>query len=183
MLLTLVLLMHTKLLYHWTLTNPLVLIILGEEYCIAVLKHFVNLFITYSLYHYAMQLYLHAEKFTRWFLHIFKAGDPNYVTNYQRISLLSNASKVLERLLIFDKLIGHVTKSISPLQFGFTKNCSTLQQMFIFLDEITNTPAQTDVIYFDISIKLLTLCHIAHYLGNCGILALLALFGPGLKII
>ena len=59
-------------------------------------------------------------------------------------------SKVLERL-IFDKLIGHVTKSISPLQFDFTKNCSTLQQMLMFLDEITNTPAQTDVIYFDIS--------------------------------
>ena len=81
---------------------------------------------------------------------IFKAGDPNSVTNYQPISLLSNASKVLERL-IFDKLIDHFTKSISPLQIGFTKNCSALQQMLIFLDEITNTPAQTDVIYFDIS--------------------------------
>ena len=81
---------------------------------------------------------------------IFKAGDPTSVTNYRPISLLSNTSKVLERL-IFDKLIGHVTKSISPLQFGFTKNCSTLQQMLMFLDEITNAPAQTDVIYFDIS--------------------------------
>ena len=70
--------------------------------------------------------------------------------NYQPISLLSNASKVLERL-IFDKLIGHVTKSISSLQHGFTKNCSTLQQMLMFLDEITNVPAQIDVIYFDIS--------------------------------
>ena len=81
---------------------------------------------------------------------IFKAGDPTSVTNYWPISLLSNASKVLERL-IFDKLIGHITKSISLLQFGFTKNCSTLQQMLMFLDEITNAPAQTDVIYFDIS--------------------------------
>ena len=52
---------------------------------------------------------------------------------------------------MFDKMIGNVTKSISPLQFGFTKNCSTLQQMLMFLDEITNAPAQTDVIYFDIS--------------------------------
>ena len=59
---------------------------------------------------------------------IFKAGDPNSVRNYRPISLLSNTSKVLERL-IFNKMIDHVTKSISPLQFGFTKNCSTLQQM------------------------------------------------------
>ena len=69
-LLSLVLLMYTKLLYHWTLTIPLVLIILGQEYCIAVVKHFMNFFITYSLYHYAMQLYLHAGKFTRWFLYL-----------------------------------------------------------------------------------------------------------------
>ena len=70
MLLTLVLLMHTKLLYHRTLINPLALIILGQECCITVLKHFVNLFTTYHLYHYAMQLYLHAGKFIRWFLYL-----------------------------------------------------------------------------------------------------------------
>ena len=140
---------YTKLLYHWTLTNPLVSIILGQEYCIVVLKHFAYLFITL----FSLSLY-YAIVPSCWKVHkvvpIFKAGDPTSVTNYQPIFLLSNASKVLERL-IFDKLIGHVTKSISPRQFGFTKNCSTLQQMLMFLDEITNAPAQTDVIYFDIS--------------------------------
>ena len=49
---------------------------------------------------------------------IFKPGDPNSVKNYHPFSLLSNSSKVLKRL-IFNKIIGHVTKSINPFQFGF----------------------------------------------------------------
>jgi len=66
---------------------------------------------------------------TGWKVHkivpIFKAGDPSSVKNYHLISLLSNISKVLERLVI----ISHVNTSINPLQFGFTKKSSTLQQM------------------------------------------------------
>ena len=135
-LLSLVFLTYTKLLYHWTLTNPLVLIILGQEYCIAVLKHFAYLFIAYSLYRYTMQLYLHAGKFTRWFLYLKLVTPPLSQITSQFLSYLIYTSKVLERL-IFDKLIGHVTKSISPLQFGFTKNCSTLQQMLMFFNEIS----------------------------------------------
>ena len=56
-------------------------------------------------------------------------------------------------------MIDHVTKSISPLQFGFTKNCSTLQQMLIFINQVINTPSQTDVIYFDISKAFDTVSH------------------------
>ena len=89
---------------------------------------------------------------------IFKAGDPNSIKNYRPISLLSNTSKVLERL-IFNKIIGHVTKSISPFQFGFTKNCSTLQQMLIFINQIIISPSQTDVIYFDVSKAFDTVSH------------------------
>ena len=50
-------------------------------------------------------------------------------------------------------------KFITPLQFGFIKNCSTLQQMPIFIDYITDSSSQTDLVYFDISslLKLLTL--------------------------
>ena len=81
---------------------------------------------------------------------IFKVGDSNCVKNYHPISLLSIVSKVLERL-IFNKIISHISKSINPSQFGFTKNCSTLQQMLIFTDQIINSPSQTDVIYLDIS--------------------------------
>ena len=87
-----------------------------------------------------------------------KAGDPTSVKNYRPISLLSNTSKVLERI-IYNKIINHISKNINPCQFGFTKNCSTLQHMLIFLDQIINSPSQTDVIYFDISKAFDTVSH------------------------
>ena len=91
---------------------------------------------------------------TGWKVHkivpVFKADDPSSVKNYRPISLLSNISKVLEHL-VFNKIISHVNTSISPLQFGFTENSSTLQQMLLFIDSIVNHPSQTDVIYLDIS--------------------------------
>ena len=89
---------------------------------------------------------------------VFKAGDPNSVRNYHPISLLSNTSKILERL-IYNKIFIHISKFISPFQFGFTKHCSTLQQMLIFIDQIVNSPLQIDVIYFDISKAFDTLSH------------------------
>ena len=49
------------------------------------------------------------------------------------------------------KLLTTLVRTPNPCQFGFTKNCSTLQQLFIFLDQIINSPSQTDVIYLDIS--------------------------------
>jgi len=89
---------------------------------------------------------------------VFKAGDPNSVRNYHPISLLSNTSKILERL-IYNKIFIHISKFISPFQFGFTKHCSTLQQMLIFIDQIVNIPLQIDVIYFDISKAFDTVSH------------------------
>ena len=64
---------------------------------------------------------------------LFKAGDANSVKNYRSISLLSIASKVLERL-IYSKIITHISKFITPSQFSYTKGCSTLQQMLILTD-------------------------------------------------
>ena len=56
----------------------------------------------------------------KWKVHkivpVFKSGDPTHLNNYQPISLLSNTSKVLERIL-YDKLIGHATSRITPAQF------------------------------------------------------------------
>ena len=52
---------------------------------------------------------------------------------------------------MYNKIITHISKSITPSQFGFTCNCSTLQQMFILLDYIINSPLQTNIIYLDIS--------------------------------
>ena len=89
---------------------------------------------------------------------VFKAGDHNSANNYCPISLLSNTSKVLEQI-IYSKIINHISRHISPLQFGFSRNCSTLQQLLIFLDHIINSPLQSDVIYFDISKAFDTVSH------------------------
>ena len=107
---------------------------------------------------------------------IFKAGNPTELC--QELSSYFNSSKVLERLTS-KKIIGHVTKFISPFQFGFTKSCSALQQMLIFINQIVNFPSQTDVIYFDIIVKFSILCPIVSYSRSCGYLAYLALYGPG----
>jgi len=63
-------------------------------------------------------------------------------------SLLSNISKVLERI-IYDKIIAFILH-ITPYQFGALKGRSTVQQLLIFLN-IFNSNTQTDVIYLDIS--------------------------------
>lgn len=87
-----------------------------------------------------------------------KAGDLTSVKNYCPILLLSNISKALE-WTIYSKIINQISKDINPCQFGFTKNCSTLQQMLIFLDQIINSPLQTHVIYLDISKAFDTVSH------------------------
>ena len=81
---------------------------------------------------------------------VFKSGDRSLITNYRPISLLSNISKVLERL-IYNKIIDHVTPYIKPIQFGFMSKRSTIQQLLIFLRDIFCSKYQTDTIYLDIS--------------------------------
>ena len=102
------------------------------------------------LYHLLTQSLSQAYLPSCWKVHkvvpVFKAGDASCVKNYRPISLLSIVSKVLEKL-IFNKIILHISRYISPSQFGFTKHCSTLQQMLIFTDHVINSPLQTNVIY------------------------------------
>ena len=79
----------------------------------------------YRPLHYLFNLSLHKHVIPlEWCTHtvipIFKSGDRGSVTNYRPISLLCNASKVLEKL-IYDKIIDHLNKFISPAQFGFLK--------------------------------------------------------------
>ena len=60
-------------------------------------------------------------------------------------------TKVLERI-IYDKIIGFITKSISNSQFGFFQRRSSLQQLLIFLTNVyncLNDKIQTDVVYLD----------------------------------
>ena len=89
---------------------------------------------------------------------VFKSGDPTQVKNYQPISLLSNISKVLERI-IYNKLIDHVSCQINPAQFGFMQNRSTTQQLLLFLSNAFTARYQLDTIYLDISKAFDTICH------------------------
>ena len=64
---------------------------------------------------------------------------------------------MLERI-IYDKII-FVSHQITPYQFGALKGRSTLQQLLILLDHITNSGSQTDLIYLDISKALDSIPH------------------------
>ena len=81
---------------------------------------------------------------------IFKSGDPTSVKNYRPISLLSNTSKVLERI-IYNKMVDHISAYINPAQFGFMRNRSTTQQLLLFLHNAFSSRDQFDAIYLDIS--------------------------------
>ena len=82
---------------------------------------------------------------------VFKSGDKSSVKNYRPISLLCTTSKILEKL-IYDKLIGFISSSISSSQFGFRPKHSSTQQLLSFLHSLHNpltTCSQADVIYLD----------------------------------
>ncbi len=66
---------------------------------------------------------------------IHKSGDKACVSNYRPISLLCSTSKVLERL-VYDQCVAYFNNIFSKHQFGFIKNCSTLQQLLVFYNEI-----------------------------------------------
>ena len=70
---------------------------------------------------------------------IFKSDDPRLAKNYYSTSVLSHTSKVLERL-IFNKIISHISSTISLCQYGFMENSSTLQQILVFLNYIVENP-------------------------------------------
>jgi len=101
---------------------------------------------------------------------IFKAGNKTSVKNYRPISPLSSISKVLERL-VFNKIVTHLTSQISPYQFGFIRGASTLQQLLIFHDFLTNSPSQIDAIYLDMRKAFDILSHeiLLSYLWSFGI--------------
>ena len=117
----------------------------------------------------------------QWKIHkvipVFKSGDRNSVKCYRPISLLSNTSKLLERL-IYNTVISKITDSISNVQFGFLRNRSTLQQLLIFVNEVFTPDTQTDTIYFDILRPSIQHLIINSWL-NCGLLVFQADSGPG----
>ena len=117
------------------------------KYCaLALYKPIHHLFVLSITQHYLPR---------EWRFHlitpIFKSGNKSLVKNYRPISLLCVISKVLEKL-VYDKIISFVSSSISPHQFGFRQNHSTLQQLLIFLNSVYvsfGTSAQTDIVYLD----------------------------------
>ena len=104
----------------------------------------VNLFITCTTLSFCLPL----EWCTHCIVPIFKSGDKSSVSNYRPVFLLCNSSKALEKL-IHDKIIGHVHKQLSYLQFGFMKNRSVIQQLLIVFNGIINNSQQTDAINLD----------------------------------
>ena len=82
----------------------------------------------------------------------FQTLDPplkTSVKNYRPISLLCiNVSKVLEDL-IYVKMIGTVAKCITPCQFGFQSNSSTLQQLLLYHHQLITSKDEVDVVHID----------------------------------
>ena len=125
------------------LINPLALIILIPRILHSVcVNHYVNLFITYFLYHYSLHMLpIYTIIPQCWKVHkvvpTFKASDPNLVINYYPfLFCLRSSSKVLERL-IFDKLIDYITKSsysysLHMAQLRTVQPCS-MQMLILFL--------------------------------------------------
>ena len=89
---------------------------------------------------------------SEWKIHkvipVHKSGDKTSVTNYCPISLPCIMSKVLERL-IYDKIIDLVATSITPLQYGFQRGSSTLQQLLVYFHQLITSKEEIDAIYID----------------------------------
>ena len=82
--------------------------------------------ILFQLLHHLFCLSLSSHSIPEeWRIHrittIHKSGDRSLVSNYRPISLLCSISKVLEQL-IYNHVLGFISCSISPSQFGFLRN-------------------------------------------------------------
>ena len=105
--------------------------------------------------HYLFSLSLQTSVIpSEWKVHtikpIFKSDDKSNVKNYCPISLLSNVSKVLERI-IYDKSLQVVSNLITYTQFGFCKHKSTLQQLLLYFNDLCSSDHPTHSIYLDFS--------------------------------
>ena len=86
---------------------------------------------------------------------IFKKGDKQCKANYRPISLLSNISKVLERLA-YSNLYDHCIKNklLSPKNSGFKKGDGAINQMLCITDSIykaLDSGNDVAMVYLDIS--------------------------------
>ena len=87
-----------------------------------------------------------------------KAGDPHSIRTITPFCCCLTHQKSLNSKSI-TKLSRILVKPSIHISLVLPKNCSTPQQMLIFLDHIINSPLQTDVIYFNISKAFDTVSH------------------------
>lgn len=82
---------------------------------------------------------------------VFKKGDVSEISNYRPISLMCNFAKIFEKTL-YKQIYSSVKYLISPYQHGFIEKRSTITNLTIFsqfVSEAINDKTQVDVIYTD----------------------------------
>ena len=84
---------------------------------------------------------------------VFKKEEKTDIENYRPISLLSIASKCLERC-IFNRIILHVGPQLSSHQHGFIAGKSTVIQLlevYNYISKVIDNRGQVDTIFLDLS--------------------------------
>src|SRR5207244_2858136 len=99
-----------------------------------------------------------------------KKGSKNKSENYRPVSLTSIISKLLESI-VKDSLVKHLDKYalIRSSQHGFTSGKSCLSNLLEFFEEVTKLLDQgeaADLVYLEISLRLLIKYHIVGYSRN-----------------
>ena len=109
---------------------------------------------------------------------MFKKGNSNNINNYQTVSLLSNISNLLEKVM-YNRLYFFLEKQnfFYNYQFGFRKNHSTTHAISILVEKISQSFAckkATFGIFLDLS-KAFDTIDIQYYFPNLIIMGLEAM--------
>jgi hypothetical protein len=106
---------------------------------------------------------------------IFKGGDRMSPNNYRPISLLPNFSKIIENI-VSNRLTYFLAEHniLSPTQFGFRKEHSTIHPLILFMNQVTsalNKKQHTIAIFCDIKKAFDTVDHkiLLKKLSNIGV--------------
>lgn len=92
---------------------------------------------------------------------VLKSGDISDITNYRPITILPNFSKVFE-ISLYNRIYPSVNKSLSIYQHGFMEKRSTVTNLALITQDISETidaQGQVDVVYTDFSKAFDTISH------------------------